>query len=108
MENIKYFFDYFSKNHHAAIIFWVVFGIILTKLCEAFLHESLVEKGYFQGNKEKIVWFEVLLVGLVLLLSTILSDILFKANFMWYVISLSAVIGGILGLLPFSFSKKKK
>ena len=107
MENLRTLFIYLSLKHHVAIILWVLLGYILAKIFEAFLHQRLVESNFLNGDKEKIVWFEVFLVGLILLLLALVIKIFFNANFMWFVISFFAVIGGLLGMMPFSFTKKK-
>lgn len=107
MENLEFFFTYLSSKHHLAIILWVLLGYILSKIFEVFLHQKLLESGFLNRNKEKIVWFEIFFVGLILLLLALIIKFFFDANFMWFVISFFAVIGGLLGMLPFSFTKKK-
>ncbi len=107
MENLEILFAYLSSKHHSAVILWVLLGYILAKIFEAFLHPRLVESNFLYGDKEKLVWFEVFLVGLILLLLALIIKFFFDANFMWFVISFFAIIGGLLGMLPFSFTKKK-
>ena len=107
MENLKFFFTYLSTKHQLAIILWILLGYILSKIFEVFFHQKLLKLGFLNGDKEKIVFFEVFLVGIILLFLALIFQILFDANFMWYVISISAIIGGLLGMSPFSFTKKK-
>ena len=107
MENLEIFFTYLSLKHHLAIILWVLLGYILAKIFEAFLHPGLVESNFLHKDKEKVVWFEVFLVGLTLLFLALIIKIFFIVNFMWFVISFFAIIGGLLGMSPFSFTKKK-
>jgi hypothetical protein len=108
MDNLRIFFDYLSQKHHLAIVVWVLLGYILSKIFEVFLHEKLLESGFLRGNKDKIVFFEISLVGIVLLFLASVSKFLFNANFMWFVISITAIIGGLLGMSPLSFTKKKE
>ena len=107
MNALKIFFNYFETHNFAAIIAWVFLGYFLAKIYDIFFHKKILSLPFLKLNEDKLTWLALLFVGIVLLILTIIVEFFYHSNLIWYLISISAIVGGILGLLPFSFSKKK-
>lgn len=94
------FLDNMCNNFIQAGFVLMLAVIIIAKPIDMLLSKKLFR------NENNRVCLGLLLMGIVLLLITIMSQILYKAPRVWFVLSGCLIIGGILGMIPFSFSEK--
>ena len=104
MENFSY---YLSKNPPASIMLWFLLGFIIGKTYEGLISPNISKYIIFLKNRESEVAFGATVIALIMLFITIIFDLLGVHQFMWYLLSISGLIVGILAFMPFSFTKKK-
>lgn len=97
---MKEWLDYLSIKSHVAIVLWFVLALIIIKIYEIFLAKKINLIVTFSGDENRQVMFGVLLSALFMLGLTIAAYIYYKAIFMWFILSIGVVIGGLLGILP--------
>jgi hypothetical protein len=110
MQNVlEKFFVYLSKQLLVSLIIFIVTGFIFIKLYEKFLIKKMSNKFKFFGDRNKEVYFGIFLMGLLFFIIILLIKINYNVPipFIWLLGSGSCVIGGALGLIPFSFIEKK-
>lgn len=110
MQNLfEKFFVYLSKHLLLSLIIFIVTSFIFIKLYEKFLIKSISNKFKFFRDPNKKVYFGIFLIGLLFFITILLIKINYNVPipFIWLLGVSSCIIGGILGLIPFSFIEKK-
>lgn len=100
------FLHFLSNNHHASIAVWFLLAIILGKTYEATIDNKIGDYFKFLKSRDSEVAFGIVFLGLLMLLLAVIAEFLGERQFMWYVLSLCGILGGILAFIPFSFMKK--
>ena len=100
-------FETLSTKHHLAIISFILIMILCIKIYEATLMNFVRTKIKDFGDENKNVPFDIFLVGLFLLVVGLILDIFVSYPFTWYLLTSFVILGGLLGYLPFSFTRKK-
>ena len=109
MQNtLRNIFTYLSKQLLISLLIFLGVAFVFIKLYEAFLSKKINKKFRFLQDREKEIPFEILLTGGLLLGICLWIKLKYAIPFIWFVCSISMVIGGALGLVPFSFIEKKK
>jgi hypothetical protein len=97
------FFDYLSRNGIAAILIWLLMLIIVGAIYEKMVDKKVGIVCKFLDTREKKVYFGTVIVSVILLLLSWVVSFFHKAPFLWVVLSILLLIGGLLG---FIFSPK--
>lgn len=105
--NIVKIFEALSKQHHIAIISFVIIIIFSVKFYETFLMKFVRTKIKDFGDENKNIPFDIFLTGSLLLMVGLILDIFVEYPFTWYLCTFFLILGGLLGMLPFNFIKKK-
>jgi len=104
LENILY---YLSENFIFALLIYFVLVFIAFRIYEKKISTKLKNKIKFLNNQDKNVSFEIFIIGFLFLAISISLNFYFTIPFIWFLCSVALTIGGILGILPFSFIKNK-
>lgn len=104
-ENI---FTYLSNQLLISLLIFLGVVFIFIRLYEIFISRILTEKFKFFQDRNKEIPLELFLAGVILLGLCLLIKIKYAIPFIWLLCSLSLLIGGALGIIPFSFIEKKK
>lgn len=107
MMNIVQIFEVLSKQHHVAIISFIIIIIFSVKFYEIFFMKFVRSKIKDFGDENKNIPFDIFLTGIFLLVVGLILDIFVEYPFTWYLCTFFLILGGLLGILPFSFLKKK-
>ena len=105
LENL---FTYLSNQLLISLLIFLGVSFIFIKLYEIFISKKITEKFKFFHDHNKEIPLELLLAGGILLGLCLLIKIRYAIPFIWLLCSASLLIGGALGLIPFSFIEKKK
>ena len=105
LENI---FTYLSKQLLISLLIFLSIAFIFMKLYEMFLSKRVSKKLKFLQDREKEIPFEIFLTGGLLLGICLLIKLRYAIPFIWLLCSISLLIGGVLGIVPFSFIEKRK
>lgn len=109
MQNILTpFFTYLSNQLLISLLIFLGVSFIFIKLYEIFISRKITEKFKFFQDRDKEIPLELLLSGGTLLVLCLLIKIRYTIPFIWLLCSAFLLIGGALGLIPFSFVEKKK
>lgn len=110
LNSLRSVLNYLSDNAVLSFFIFIIIVAILGQIYKRFLFKRLKSKFKFLNDKEKGDWFVVLLTGLLFLFIILLLKLFHYPCplFVWLLCSLSAVVSGTLGLIPYSLSDKKK
>ncbi len=100
-------FEYLSKHLLVSIIIFLGIIFIFGKLFEKFLTKRLNRRFEFLKNRNNEICFIVFLSGALFLVFILLIRMKYSFPFIWLLGSSSLIIGGLLGLVPFSFLEEK-
>ncbi len=98
-------FTFLSKQLLISLLIFLALSFIFMKFYEKFL----LKRVKFFKSHDKEICFGILLTGLVFFIPTLLIKMSCNISvpFIWLLCSGSLVIGGGLGLIPFSFIERK-
>lgn len=77
------------------------------KFYEKFLSKKINNKFKFLKDRDKEICFEIFLTGLFIFIIVLLIKINYDSPLIWLLCSIFLMIGGALGMLPFSFIKNR-
>lgn len=102
--------DYLSQKSfgHSLIAFlvFVIFLKVITKLIDDIFDKSFKKS---KLSPDSVVCLKMVIAGFAILFPTLMVYFfLRKLIFVWVLCSIAGIIGGGLGLIPFSFVKKKR
>lgn len=111
MQNaLENFFTYLSKQLLISLLIFFGITFMIIKLYERFISGKIKSKFKFLNNYNRETYFVILLSGVLFFIIILFFKL--KCNvpipFIWLLCSSSFVIGGTLGLIPFSFIEKRK
>lgn len=104
-DTINNFFLEISKNFMLAFLCFGIIVFLLGKLMDAWLVKIKFKNSYLNEPNRKI-FFWVSVLGLFLLICSFILDLYFDYPKIWWIGSVGATLGGLLGLLPFGFKSK--
>lgn len=105
LENL---FTYLSKQLLISLLIFLGVAFIFIKIYEIFISKRITEKFKLFQDCNKEIPLELLLTGGILLGLCLLIKLRYVIPFIWLLCSASLLIGGALGLIPFSFIEKRK
>lgn len=105
--SLKELFGFLSEQLLLSLGIFLVLLFVFMRLYEKFFFKSLKNKLKFLNNSEKAICFEIFLVGMFFLGGIWLIGQYYPYPFIWLLCSVLLVLGGALGLIPFSFIKGK-
>ena len=104
---IQIIYDTVLQNNYLSIILFILFGYILSRIYEVFFMNQINRTlPFFKEENSKQVMFGVFIIAIILFITTLILGFLYKAHFMWYVLSSLLMFGSILGMLPYGFKKR--
>jgi len=104
MQNIV---DILSEQLLLSLITFLIASFIFIKLYEKLLAKKISNKFKFLKDRNKEVCFEISLFGALFFIIILLIKVKYDAPFIWLLCSIFLLFAGVLGLMPFSFIKKK-
>lgn len=105
---IKDVFDYLSKGVVRPLSALVAFVYIFTGFYEKFLSKYIRNKFKFLNDPNNNVAFGMIVTGLAIFLLALLIKIMgYRISFVWLLGGFGGMVGGALGLVPFSFIENK-
>ena len=107
-DKLEKVFTYLSEQLLISLLIFLVVAFIIVKIYEIFISKKIVKKNIFFRDRNKEIPFELFLSGGILLIMCLLIKLKYAVPFIWLLCSASLLVGGILGLIPFSFIEKKK
>ena len=105
---MKEIFQLLSNQHHLAIITFIFLLILLIKVYEIFFLKLIRVKVKDFKDENKNIPFDLLLIGIFLLIIGFMLDIFFEYPISWYLCNSFLIIGSGLGLIPNFFKKSIK
>ena len=100
-------FNYFSRNLIMSVLFFVITIFMFEYLYKNTLQRLIRSKILFLNNKDKEVYFAMILFGAIYLILAGIVIPHFKYPFIWLLGSCALFVGGLLGLIPFSFKNRE-
>lgn len=101
-------FIYLSKQLLISLLIFLSVVFILIRLYEIFISKRITKKFKFFQDRNKEIPLELFLSGGILLGLCLLIKLRYAIPFIWLLCSASLLIGGALGLIPFSFIEKRE
>lgn len=104
---MKEFWELLATKHHLGIITFIVLVLIVGKIYDLLFSKSIHEKitKFTDGNKK--IMFDVFISGLIFFMLGLTIKPFAGYPDTWFLCSGFLIIGGLLGIMPFSFFKKK-
>jgi hypothetical protein len=102
--------EYLSQKSFGHSLLAFVIFILLLKIVTKFIENSFGKKlRQSKLSPDNVVCLEIIISGSAILIPTLLIYFISqKLIFVWLLCSIAIIIGGGLGLIPFSFVKKRR
>ena len=107
-EALNNFFLTMSNNLLQSMIFFGIIMVFSSKLLDILVIGKIDLKFKYLNDANRRVFFWVFVLALFYSLVGLLLNIYFPYPFFWLSSSIVVTLGAGLGLIPFSFIKKKK
>ena len=102
----QWMFNFLSQQHTLSLVTFLVSSFLFVKFYDSFLRNNLIQKLNFIKSGGNENFFVTFLCGVTFLLVVFILILLhLDYPLVWLVLSVGYILGGILGLMPYSFIK---
>jgi|SRR3989338_2548735 len=104
---MKEFWELLATKHHLGIVTFIVLVLIVGKMYDLLFSKSVHEKITKFTDSNKKIMFDVFISGLIFFALGLIIKPFVGYPDTWFLCSSFLIVGGMLGIMPFSFTKKK-